>query len=115
MLGTIARTTARNLLCAALLVASFMGVRAVIGDAIATSPAEVPLSSVHTPEAINLLAKHDCWTTEAPADMRGVLPGHVVVMVDGDARIGGERLVGKALDQTFGDVDHGLTVVGFCR
>ena len=39
----------------------------------------------------------------------------VVVVIDGDARLGGERMVGKALDQLFGDVDHGLTVVGFCR
>lgn len=111
----LARTTARNLLLAALVVASFLAMRAAIGETVAIAPAEVPLTSVLTSETTELLAANACWTTEAPADMRGVLPGHVVVMVDGQARLGGERLVGKALDQTFGDDDHDLTVVGFCR
>lgn len=62
-----------------------------------------------------LMAEHGCWTGEAPADMQGVVPGHVVVSVDGSPRVGGERLVGKALAQIFDDVDHGLLVHGFCR
>lgn len=62
-----------------------------------------------------LIAEHDCWTGAAPADMVGVLPGHVVVIVDGVPQYAGQRMVGKALDQIFGDIDHGLTVVGFCR
>ena len=58
--------------------------------------------------------KHDCWTGEAPADMQGVVPGHVVVTVDGVPRLGGERMVAKALEQMFDGVDHGLVVHGFC-
>jgi len=27
----------------------------------------------------DLVAKHDCWTGAAPADMEGKMPGHVVV------------------------------------
>ena len=63
-----------------------------------------------------LVAKHHCWTGVAPADMVGELPGHVVVTSpNGNPAYGGERMVGKALDQVFGGVDHGLTVAGFCR
>lgn len=62
-----------------------------------------------------LLAEHDCWTGEAPADMQGVIPGHVVVTVDGVTRVGGERMVEKALGQMFAGEDHGLRVSGFCR
>ena len=59
-----------------------------------------------------LVAKHDCWTGEAPA---GVVPGHVVVTVGGVTRLGGERMVSKALAQVFDGTDHGLTVSAFCR
>lgn len=61
-----------------------------------------------------LIAANDCWTGEAPSDMAGVVPGHVVVSVDGVARIGGERMVGKALEQAFEGADHGLAIHGFC-
>jgi len=62
-----------------------------------------------------LIAEHGCWTGKAPADMQGVVPGHVVVTVDGVTRVGGSRAVGAALEQVFEGVDHGLTVHGFCR
>ena len=62
-----------------------------------------------------LLAIHDCWTGDAPADMQGVIPAGVVVIRDGLAVHGGDRLVGQALDQIFGGAVHDLTVVGFCR
>lgn len=62
-----------------------------------------------------LVAAHDCWTGEAPADMAGVLPGHVVVTMNDHTRLGGSVLVGKALKQIFEGVDHGLAVHGFCR
>jgi len=63
-----------------------------------------------------LIEKNDCWTSKAPANMRGVVPGHVVVRVDGgDAFLGGDRMVGQALEQIFEDADHGLTIYGFCR
>jgi hypothetical protein len=48
--------------------------------------------------------------------MDGVLPGHVVVTTsDGVTRYAGARMVGRALDQVFSDIDHGLTVHAFCR
>lgn len=115
MLGTIARTTARNLLCGALCAGSFLGVQAALGDTMTYAPAEIAPSTVKTPATTALLERHDCWTDEAPADMGGQIPGHVVITVDGQPRLGGDRLVGKALDQLFGDTNHGLTVVGFCR
>lgn len=53
----------------------------------------------------------DC---EKPAE--GELPGSVVVTREGAVApiVGGEALVGQALDQAFGGVDHGLTIHGFC-
>ena len=111
----IAKTIARNLVLAALLLGSFLTVQAAQGDSLTIAPAEVPLASVKTPEAIQLLSRHDCWTGEAPKHMEGVLPGHVVVTVNGNATLGGERMVGKALEQIFNNGDHGLTVHGFCE
>ncbi|MFT4262639.1 MAG: hypothetical protein QM572_04605 [Nocardioides sp.] len=92
-----------------------------------------------------LLAHYECWSGEAPADMRGAIPEHVVVRSPGGgaegtrgawAYAGGGELVlalatrggisaselpspvdwaGLALAQTFGDQDHGLEIAGFCR
>lgn len=64
---------------------------------------------------VALVDKDGCWTGQAPQDMQGVVPGHVVVTVDGVPRRGGSRLVGMALEQIFDGVDHGLVVHGFCR
>ena len=61
-----------------------------------------------------VVARHDCWTGAAPADMVGRLPGHVVATVRGRT-VYSARLVGPALDQVFGDVDNDLIVHGFCR
>lgn len=51
---------------------------------------------------------------EEPAE--GVLPSSVVVTPEGAAApvVGGDVLVGQALDQAFGGVDHGMVVHGFC-
>jgi hypothetical protein len=72
------------------------------GSPVAVSPATIA-------------AAHDCWSGDAPADMQGILPGHVVVTIDGRPRYAGERMVGKALEQVFEGADHGLTVHAFCR
>lgn len=112
----IARTIGRNLLCAALLLAAFLAMRALVGDAVTTmSPSEVPATPIKSTETMDLLADNDCWTDEAPADMQGVIPGHAVVTIDGTTRLGGEQMVSKALDQIFEGADHGITVHGFCR
>lgn len=100
--------------CATLLVGSFAVTQAVIGDGYMQV---APRTSTSTPAhpAAALIEEHSCWTGEAPADMAGVLPGHVVVTVGGVTRLGGERMVGKALEQIFEGADHGLVVHGFCR
>lgn len=67
------------------------------------------------PTPADLVAANECWTGEAPADMQGQVPGHVVVTVGDTARLGGDRLVGKALGQMFDGADHGLTIHAFCR
>lgn len=112
---TLTTVLVRNLVRAALVVLSATAMHAAIGDTVVSAPAAAAPESIKTVAALELLAEHDCWTTEAPADMVGVLPARVVVMVDGEARLGGERMVGKALDQLFGGIEHDLTVVGFCR
>lgn len=62
-----------------------------------------------------LIAKHDCWSGEAPPDMTGRLPGHAIVATGATPRYVGAHLTGKALDQVFSAADHGLVVYAFCR
>ena len=61
-----------------------------------------------------LLTRRDCWTGEAPADMVGREPGHVVVTLRGRVRYSA-RLVDEALDHMFANRDHGFDVHAFCR
>lgn len=110
------KTVMLNLLFASLLAASFLIVRAAAGDAYLVTVPHVFARVAPAPVKVaELVDEHDCWSGEAPADMRGVLPGHVVVTVGLVSRVGGDRLVGQALEQIFDGVDHGLTVHGFCR
>lgn len=62
-----------------------------------------------------MILENGCWRGEAPADMAGKFPGHVVVTKDGMPRVGGAPMVSKALAQVFDGADHGLTVHAFCR
>lgn len=83
----------------------------------AASPVTAAVPAVEESRA--LAEAHDCWTgsDDVPADLRGQLPGHVVV-----TRAGSERptysaaLVGPALDHVFGTAaDTAMTVHAFCR
>lgn len=71
-----------------------------------------PLETRTDPAQV-LIQQHDCWTSEAPADV--TVPGHVVVTRNGRAVYGGPRLVKQALEQVFDGIDHGMTVSAFCR
>ena len=64
--------------------------------------------------AERVVEAHDCWTGQAPPDMRGRLPGHVVVTRNGRT-VYSTAQVGPALEQLFEGTDHGLTVHAFCR
>lgn len=89
----------------------------VTAVAVAAWPEEPPRTVADRPDPGSpaaLVARHDCWTGEAPAYMAGKFPGHVVATVRGRT-VYSARLVGPALDQVFGDADNGLTVHGFCR
>jgi hypothetical protein len=85
-------------------------VEAVVGEA--QTQVDRPVADGAPAE---LLAEHDCWSGEAPVDMQGVVPGHVVVAKGSTPRYAGATVVGQALDQIFNGVDHGLVVYGFCR
>lgn len=62
-----------------------------------------------SPEA--LAERHGCWTGQAPADMEGVMPGHVITQHGYQ----GKKAVAAALAQIFDGADNGLTVHAFCR
>lgn len=118
---TLRTTVRRNLLKAAALgalVACWAGGSA-LGEAVSIPENAVDpevLSQFTRGTPAELVARHDCWSGPAPADMEGKMPGHVVVTLpDGEIRYGGSHLVGKALDQIFSDAEYGLTVHGFCR
>lgn len=70
-------------------------------------------------EAEVLARRHRCWSGDAPQDMVGKVPRHVVTSrAGGEARYRGAREVKVALDQIFGDAatkTPGLTVHAFCR
>lgn len=112
MLGTIAHYALRNVAHWSLIVGLFLTV--VFYGATTQPLADRTHAPAHGSPAA-LIEAHDCWTGTPPADMTGVIPGHVVVTINGAHRYAGERMVGKALDQTFGNTNHGLTVVAFCR
>jgi len=89
----------------------------VTAAAVAAWPEEPPRTVADRPDPGSpaaVVARHDCWTGEAPADLAGKFPGHVVVTVRGRT-VYSARLVGPALDQVFGGADNGLVVHGFCR
>lgn len=88
---------------------SFYGIRTQV-----THPAESPQSLQETAADV-MAGTHHCWRHQAPADMAGQIPGHVVVIRDHQAVYGGPALVGQALGQVFDGHDYGLTVIAFCR
>jgi hypothetical protein len=73
--------------------------------------------SVPGDSPVPLIKGHGCWEGAAPADMRGVIPGHVVVTraEHVDPEYLGKAWVGPALDEVFGGRPGGLTVHAFCR
>lgn len=63
-----------------------------------------------------IAARHECWTGEAPADVK--VPGHVVVRYEGEvaASYRGSKAVGEALAHIFDGADNGVAeVTAFCR
>ena len=69
----------------------------------------------HVPQPVRVARAHHCWQGPAPADMQGKVPGHVVVVRNGDTIYGGPRLVRKGLEHVFQNRHPRLTVVAFCR
>jgi hypothetical protein len=92
---------------------------ASVGSALGHTPLDGPQVYLDAPQYVGgsvdtLIRRHGCWTGTPPAGA-GV-PGHVVVSRDGGAAyLGGRRETGQALDQLFGNAQHGLVVYAFCR
>lgn len=83
-------------------------------------PEDQPTSAQPTtPGSVGwLVERHHCWTGEAPDDMEGAVPGHVVLTWPGKKTptYGGAHAVSVALEHLFGDEKTpGLTVHAFCR
>jgi hypothetical protein len=68
-------------------------------------------------QASMLVLQHGCWTGNPPLDMVGKIPGHVVIRFgDDDAKLGGERAVGIALEHIFQEPNPRVSeVYAFCR
>lgn len=108
--------TFRGMLTRNLLVAGTLMASATLAGGIASAAPERP-DLLPSPTAVeSLLEEHGCWSGEAPADMAGKFPGHVVVTINGgDPVYAGGPMVGRALDHVFKGKHPNLTVNGFCR
>lgn len=64
-----------------------------------------------------MVERYDCWKDEAPADMAGTIPGHVIIRFNGvgDVVHGGPKAVSKAFAQIFDGADTQHEIFGFCR
>ncbi len=63
-----------------------------------------------------LTEAHNCWTDEAPAAMRGVIPTHAVITLEGESApvyTGDAQIVGRALEAM--GTDEGIRVHSFCE
>ena len=77
---------------------------------------ETPSATAEPTRAQVLMEKWDCWAGEAPADMQGKMPGHVVVTEGGRTFVGGSVKVGTALSHIFEGTPTEIEVIhGFCR
>ena len=110
-----AALTARRLVTGVLVGAS--GAVLTLTGILQTSNTDPTESSDYPTPAERLLRRHDCWTGEAPRDMRGKLPGHAVIQwgSQGAVHTGDPAEVGAAIDHVFSGRHPGLTVYGFCR
>lgn len=116
LLRHVAAKSGRAVLCFLTFSACLLGALATIAPTMHLGAVDDAAPAVESPpEAVVLARRHDCWAGEAPNDMRGRLPGHVVVTIDGRTRYAGPRVAARALEQVFGGVDHGMIVHAFCR
>ena len=105
----------RTAVIMAALASGFLVAQAAVGNQAVLDDQTPSRQETAFGKAAVLAESKGCWTGEAPADMVGQVPGHVVVIKDGLVRYGADRLVGQALAQAFDGEDHGLQVVAFCR
>ena len=114
--------TARATRRATRTVALALAIAAVGATILATQRTDATPAPTAPTTAERLMATHDCWAGQAPADMAGVLPGAVVLQygTHGARYTADPADVGAALDRVFApvapDVSHpALRVYGFCR
>ena len=84
---TAARTRFHHFLISRLIVLtvpSLLAIAVMAPSPVATGePVDVVVQHSTVNPVADLIAEHDCWTGAAPADMKGQLPGHVVVTLPG--------------------------------
>lgn len=117
--ATLGRAAVKAVVITAALGGSYATADALNGSNVVLGEGAEPPALIQPADPTQALVKrHDCWTGEAPADMAGVIPGHVVIRYDGDttATYRGSRAVGDALAFLFDGADNGVAAVaGFCR
>lgn len=64
--------------------------------------------------AETLAGIHGCWSGPAPEDMRGKIPGHVVMILPDGSTVYSTD-VARAMRHVFEIPERGLTVFAFCR
>lgn len=108
----------RALMAPVVAIGSFSAVY-LVGMTVIDEPAPVTVIQPDAPGSPEgLMKKHGCWSGEAPKDMEGVIPGHVIIRMDGEiaAKYRGAKYVGVALDHLFTKPNPRVAeIVGFCR
>jgi hypothetical protein len=90
-------TLVRAVLNAVVVATAFLAV--AVASGLAADPAAPVVSSGRAPvPGERIIEAHDCWTGVAPSDMKGQLPGHVVVTREGRTVYSAAQ-VGPALEQ----------------
>lgn len=118
---SLRRTVIRHLRVLAISCAAFaigFGFTSLVGGPASPAPQPATTELVgETGDATMLIEKFDYWVGEAPAHLADQMPGHVIATPrDAVSPVrGGEAMVGRAFDQLFDGIDHGITVHAFCR
>lgn len=96
-----------------------LAVSAIVGAVLSLSALlpQVVVAEPALPEpspAEILAGIHGCWAGEAPADMRGKIPGHVVMTLPSGRTVYSTD-VDRAMRHVFETPERGLMVHAFCR
>lgn len=109
-----ARNALRMTICLACFVVAFLFVQIHMPVDMEYADPATPIVQGESP-AERLFEKAGCWNGEMEPKVEGI-PPHVLISTPGTGpHLAGSKMVGKALEQIFEGMDHGLTIHGFCK